>query len=58
MGRGLGAILSSESKVTINSASDEGADQLVGSILEVSIDDIFPNPAQPRLFSMSLHWQN
>ena len=50
MGRGLGAILSSESKVTINSASDEGADQLVGSILEVSIDDIFPNPAQPRLF--------
>lgn len=50
MGRGLGAILSSESKVTINSATDEGADQLVGSILEVAIDDIFPNPAQPRLF--------
>jgi len=30
MGRGLGAILSSESKVSIHTAADEGADKLVG----------------------------
>jgi ParB family chromosome partitioning protein len=29
MGRGLGAILSAESKSTINSATDTGAEQLV-----------------------------
>lgn len=50
MGRGLGAILSSESKISINSATDEGADQLVGNIVEVPIDDIFPNPNQPRTY--------
>ncbi len=48
MGRGLGAILSSESKITINSATDEGADTLVGNILEVAIEDIYPNASQPR----------
>ena len=50
MGRGLGAILSSESKVSINSATDEGADKLVGNIVEVSLDDIYPNASQPRTY--------
>lgn len=50
MGRGLGAILSAESKATINSATDEGADKFVGNIVEVSIDDIFPNSTQPRTY--------
>lgn len=50
MGRGLGAILSSESKVSIHSATDEGADKLVGNIVEVSLEDIFPNASQPRTY--------
>ena len=41
MGRGLGAILSAETKGTVNSATDAGAEQLVGNIVEVSIDDIY-----------------
>ncbi|NAW51046.1 ParB/RepB/Spo0J family partition protein [Elizabethkingia argentiflava] len=47
MGRGLGAILSAEAKGA-NSATDVGAEQLVGNIVEVSIDDIYPNANQPR----------
>ncbi|MET3538584.1 ParB/RepB/Spo0J family partition protein [Chryseobacterium limigenitum] len=50
MGRGLGAILSAESKAMVNSATDEGADKFVGSIVEVSIEDIYPNPTQPRTY--------
>ena len=50
MGRGLGAILNAESKTNINSASDEGAKNLVGNIVEISIDDIYPNPNQPRTY--------
>ncbi|MCU7613128.1 ParB/RepB/Spo0J family partition protein [Chryseobacterium sp. GMJ5] len=50
MGRGLGAILSAESKATINSATDEGADKFVGNIVEVAIEDIYPNPTQPRTY--------
>lgn len=50
MGRGLGAILSSESKVSINSATDEGAEQLVGNIVQVPLEDIYANPAQPRTY--------
>ena len=50
MGRGLGAILNAESKTNINSASDEGAKSLVGNIVEISIDDIYPNPNQPRTY--------
>lgn len=50
MGRGLGAILSSESKVSINSATDEGADQLLGNIVEVPLEDIYPNATQPRTY--------
>ncbi|KMQ69242.1 chromosome partitioning protein ParB [Chryseobacterium sp. FH2] len=50
MGRGLGAILSAESKATINSATDEGADKFVGNIVEVALEDIYPNPTQPRTY--------
>ncbi len=50
MGRGLGAILSAESKASINSATDEGADKFVGNIVEVPIEDIYPNPTQPRTY--------
>lgn len=50
MGRGLGAILSAETKGTVNSATDAGAEQLVGNIVEVSIDDIYPNSSQPRTY--------
>ncbi len=50
MGRGLGAILNAESKTNINSASDEGAKNLVGNIVEISIEDIYPNPNQPRTY--------
>ncbi|SMP30066.1 ParB/RepB/Spo0J family partition protein [Chryseobacterium profundimaris] len=50
MGRGLGAILSAESKATINSATDEGADKFVGNIVEISIEDIYPNATQPRTY--------
>lgn len=50
MGRGLGAILSAESKATVNSVSDKGAEQLVGNIVEVAIEDIYPNPTQPRTY--------
>ena len=38
MGRGLGAILSAESKAMINSATDEGADKFVGNIVEVALE--------------------
>ncbi len=50
MGRGLGAILNSESKISINAATDEGADKLVGNIVEVAIEDIYPNATQPRTY--------
>lgn len=50
MGRGLGAILSSESKVSINSATDEGAKSLVGNIVEIPLEDISPNTTQPRTY--------
>lgn len=48
MGRGLGAILSAESKGSINNATDAGAEKLVGSIMEVSLSDIYANTTQPR----------
>lgn len=50
MGRGLGAILSAESKGSINNATDEGAEKLVGNIMEVSLEDIYPNATQPRTY--------
>lgn len=48
MGRGLGAILSAETKANIHHATDSGADQFVGSIVEIPLEDIVPNPTQPR----------
>lgn len=50
MGRGLGAILSAESKSTINSATDIGAEKLLGNMIEVSLEDIYPNATQPRTY--------
>ncbi|MBW8361398.1 MAG: ParB/RepB/Spo0J family partition protein [Kaistella sp.] len=50
MGRGLGAILSAEAKASVNSATDEGADKYVGNIVEVSLEDIYPNATQPRTY--------
>ena len=50
MGRGLGAILSAESKSTINSDTDTGAEQLVGNMVEVALEDIYPNATQPRTY--------
>lgn len=50
MGRGLGAILSAESKASVNSATDEGADKFVGNIVQVSLEDIYPNATQPRTY--------
>lgn len=50
MGRGLGAILNMESKNSIHTATDEGADKLVGNMVEVSLEDIYPNPTQPRTY--------
>lgn len=47
MGRGLSAILSESSK-NINSAQEKGAEELVGNIIEISVDDIITNPNQPR----------
>lgn len=50
MGRGLGAILSAESKSSINSATDNGAEKLVGNMVEVALEDIYPNATQPRTY--------
>ncbi|AQY23059.1 ParB/RepB/Spo0J family partition protein [Riemerella anatipestifer] len=50
MGRGLGAILNAEKKAAINTATDEGAKQIMGSIVEINIEDIYPNPNQPRTY--------
>ena len=47
MGRGLGAILSAESKA-VQSVTDAGAKDLVGNIVEIPIEDIYPNANQPR----------
>lgn len=47
MGRGLGAILNAENKA-IQTIEDRGAKELVGNVVEIPIEDIFPNPNQPR----------
>ncbi len=47
MGRGLSAILS-ESTKQVNSAEEKGAEELVGHIIELSVEDIIANPNQPR----------
>lgn len=47
LGRGLSALLKDPSN-DIKSAEDKNADKVVGSIIEISIDDIEVNPFQPR----------
>lgn len=49
MGRGLGAILNAETKA-VHSATDTGAKALVGNIVEIPIEDVYPNPNQPRTY--------
>lgn len=46
LGRGLSALLKDEPNVV--SATDKGADKLVGSIIEIEITKIKTNPYQPR----------
>jgi ParB family chromosome partitioning protein len=48
LGRGLSALL--QDAPNINSASDEHADKLVGSIIEIAMDLIDVNPFQPRTY--------
>jgi len=48
MGRGLNAILGSDANKDIQTAADSGAEKVVGNILDVSIEDIYPNENQPR----------
>ncbi len=45
LGRGLSAILNNEE---IKSADDKGAESVVGSIIEIPLDQISTNPHQPR----------
>ena len=47
LGRGLSALLS-DAKNDINSASDEGANKIVGKTAEIDINSISANPFQPR----------
>lgn len=47
LGRGLGALLKDPEK-DINSVEDQGADKVVGNILELEIESIEINPFQPR----------
>lgn len=47
LGRGLAAVLSAETKA-IQTAADAGAKTLVSNILEIPIEDVYPNPNQPR----------
>ena len=49
MGRGLGAILNAETKA-VQTIEDSGAKDLVGGIMEIPIEDIYPNPNQPRTY--------
>jgi len=46
MGRGLSALLKDTGEV--NSAADQNADKIVGTIAEIEIEKIHPNPDQPR----------
>jgi len=45
LGRGLSAILNNDD---IKSAEDKGAESVVGSIIEIPLDQIVTNPHQPR----------
>jgi ParB family chromosome partitioning protein len=46
MGKGLAALL--KDNTNLNSAADENADQVIGTIAELEIVDIDANPDQPR----------
>lgn len=46
MGKGLAALL--KDNADLNSAEDKNADQVVGTIAELDINDIQANPGQPR----------
>jgi ParB family chromosome partitioning protein len=48
LGRGLSALL--QDTPNINSATDNNADKLVGSIVEIGLDLIDVNPFQPRTY--------
>ncbi len=48
LGRGLSALLKETAEV--NSASDENADKVVGSIIDIDLDLIEVNPYQPRTY--------
>ena len=47
LGRGLSALLNDPIK-DINSADDKNADQVIGNVIELHIDQIEVNPFQPR----------
>ena len=49
LGRGLSALLNDSSN-KITSADDKDANQLVGSIIEIDLDNIDLNPYQPRSY--------
>ena len=49
LGRGLSALLK-ESSADINSVSDKNADKLVGTIVEIELENIEVNPFQPRTY--------
>ncbi len=48
LGRGLSALL--KETADVSSASDENADKVVGSIIDISLDLIEVNPFQPRTY--------
>ncbi len=47
LGRGLSALLT-DNATPITSAKDKNADKIIGSIVEIPLDDIEVNPYQPR----------
>ena len=47
LGRGLSALLN-DTREDINSVNDKNAEKLVGSIIEIELDNIEVNPFQPR----------
>ena len=49
LGRGLSALLK-ETSADINSASDKNAEKLVGTIVEIELQNIEVNPFQPRTY--------
>ena len=48
LGRGLSVLLKESSTQNIIAATDNNADKLVGSIIEISLENIEVNPFQPR----------